>query len=61
MDVVPLAQLAERSSAFGFMELRDRQPVFRNNQVEGTERAARRLGELVRLLYEWGDRAGEFD
>lgn len=47
VDIVPLAQLPERISAFGFMEKTNRTPVFRNNQVQITERAARRLGELL--------------
>jgi len=33
--------------AFAFIELEQRTPVFRNNQVEVTERAARRMGELL--------------
>lgn len=47
VDVVPLVQLPERVSAFTFMEFENRAPVFRNNQVEVTERAARRMGELL--------------
>jgi type II restriction/modification system DNA methylase subunit YeeA len=47
VDVVPLAQLPERVSTFTFMEFENRAPVFRNNQVEVTERAARRMGELL--------------
>lgn len=33
--------------AFAFMELEQRPPVFRNNQVEVAERATRRMGELL--------------
>jgi type II restriction/modification system DNA methylase subunit YeeA len=47
VDVVPLTQLPERVSAFTFMEFENCAPVFRNNQVEVTERAARRMGELL--------------
>ncbi len=47
VDVVPLEQLPERAGAFAFMECGDKTPVFRNNQVEVTERAARRMGELL--------------
>lgn len=58
VDVVPLTQLVERASAFGFMELGNRTPVFRNNQVEITETAARRMGELFQILCERGEKDG---
>ncbi|MGG6295965.1 DNA methyltransferase [Leptolyngbya sp. AN02str] len=45
IDMVALAQLPDRASVFGFMELNERKPVFKNNQVEVTEKAARRLGQ----------------
>lgn len=54
VDIVPLAQLPERISAFAFMEFENRAPVFRNNQVEVTERAARRMGELLVALRKRG-------
>jgi SAM-dependent methyltransferase len=47
VDIVQLTKLPERAGAFGFMELGNRTPVFHNNQVEITERAARRMGELL--------------
>lgn len=47
VDIVPLTQLPDRISAFRFMEQANRTPVFRNNQVQVTERAARRMGELL--------------
>ncbi|MBD2300585.1 DNA methyltransferase [Nostoc sp. FACHB-190] len=47
VDVITLEQLPERAGAFGFMELGEKTPIFRNNQVEVTERAARRMGELL--------------
>ncbi|MBW4477120.1 MAG: N-6 DNA methylase [Tolypothrix brevis GSE-NOS-MK-07-07A] len=47
VDVIPLEQLPERAGAFAFMELGDKTPVFRNNQLVVTERAARRMGELL--------------
>jgi hypothetical protein len=47
VDVIPIEQLPERAGAFGFMELGEKTPIFRNNQVEVTERAARRMGELL--------------
>jgi hypothetical protein len=60
VDRVGLGQLPERASAFGFMELAVRQPVFRNNQLEVTEQAARRMGELFRLLRDRLRKSGEF-
>ncbi|KAM3090110.1 DNA methyltransferase [Phormidesmis sp. 146-35] len=54
VDMIPLVQLPERVSAFAFMEFENRAPVFRNNQVEVTERAARRMGELLVLLKKRG-------
>lgn len=47
VDTTSLEQLPERAGAFAFMELSNRTPVFRNNQVEVTERAARRMGQLL--------------
>lgn len=47
VDTISLEQLPERAGAFAFMELSNRTPVFRNNQVEVTERAARRMGQLL--------------
>ncbi|BAT52297.1 DNA modification methyltransferase related protein [Nostoc sp. NIES-3756] len=47
VDIIPLEQLPERAGAFGFMELEKKTPIFRNNQVEVTERAARCMGELL--------------
>jgi type II restriction/modification system DNA methylase subunit YeeA len=47
IDVIPLLQLPQQLNAFGFMEWSNRTPIFRNNQVEVTERAARRMGELL--------------
>jgi len=43
---------------FGFMEIAKQTPVFRNNQVEITETAARRMGELFKILYQRGDQEG---
>ncbi len=50
VDIVPLTELKNRASAFNFMELGNRTPVFKNNQVEVTEKAARRMGELFKIL-----------
>ncbi|MBG1258946.1 DNA methyltransferase [Nostoc commune] len=54
VDVIALEQLAERAGAFVFMEFGDKTPVFRNNQLEVTERAARRMGELLLELEKRG-------
>jgi SAM-dependent methyltransferase len=48
VEKVAIANLPQRSSAFYFME--GTKPVFNNNQVEVTERAARRMGELFAML-----------
>jgi SAM-dependent methyltransferase len=58
VDKVPVSQLPERAGAFAFMELADRVPVFRNNQVEITEKAAIRMGLLFRELKERGQKQG---
>ncbi|MGB3640900.1 MAG: DNA methyltransferase [Rivularia sp. (in: cyanobacteria)] len=54
VDTVELQKLPDRAGAFGFMELENRKPVFNNNQVEITERAARRMGELLLELEKRG-------
>ena len=50
IDMVPLEQLADRTAVFGFMEVTERKSVFGNNQVEVTEKAAGRMGELYAML-----------
>ncbi len=55
VDMISLGQLPERISAFAFMEFENRKPVFNNNQVEVTERAARRMGELLVELKKRGE------
>ncbi|MFM6622339.1 MAG: DNA methyltransferase, partial [Dolichospermum sp.] len=47
VDKISLEQLPERAGALVFMELGQKTPIFQNNQVEVTERAARRMGELL--------------
>lgn len=44
---ISLEHLPQQASAFGFMEKRPKNPIFQNNQVEVTEKAARRMGELL--------------
>nr|WP_217650454.1 DNA methyltransferase [Spirulina major] len=45
IDTVLLTELPDRTSPFGFMFPREQVSVFGNNQVEVTEKAARRLGQ----------------
>jgi hypothetical protein len=45
IDLVDLVDLPDRAGVFGFMEVHERRSVFGNNQVEVTEKAARRLGQ----------------
>lgn len=47
VDSISLEQLPQQASAFSFMERANLTPVFRNNQVEVTDRAARRMGQLM--------------
>ena len=47
VDKIFLEELPARSGALAFMELGQKTPIFQNNQVEVTERAARRMGELL--------------
>ncbi|WP_016953022.1 DNA methyltransferase [Anabaena sp. PCC 7108] len=54
VDKITLEQLPERSGALVFMELGQKTPLFQNNQVEVTERAARRMGELLLELEKRG-------
>ena len=50
IDTLALADLPDRVATFGFMEVTERQSVFGNNQVEVTEKAAGRMGELYQIL-----------
>ncbi|AFZ25186.1 N-6 DNA Methylase [Cylindrospermum stagnale PCC 7417] len=54
VDKITLEQLPERAGALVFMELGEKTPVFQNNQVEVTVRAARRMGELLLELEKRG-------
>ncbi|TAF51542.1 MAG: class I SAM-dependent DNA methyltransferase, partial [Oscillatoriales cyanobacterium] len=45
VDLVKLVDLPDRVTVFGFMERIEQRSVFGNNQVEVTEKAARRLGQ----------------
>ena len=51
VDMVAIADLPNRASAFRFMEIAvNTTPVFRNNQVEVTLKTAWQLGKLYKLL-----------
>lgn len=50
VDIVKLEDLGKRYSAFNFMARVESKPIFRNNQVDVTEKAGRRLGELFQIL-----------
>ncbi len=52
LDIIALKQLPARSPAFAFMESVARRPIFKNNQVEITEKAASRMGMLLEMLIE---------
>lgn len=47
IDLIALEDLPQRASALAFMELENRKPIFHNNQVEVTENAAQRMGQLL--------------
>jgi len=54
MDRISTEDIAERAGAFAFMEDKKKAPVFRNNQVEVTERAAKQMGALLLELEKRG-------
>ncbi len=58
VDKILLEQLPQRIGAFSFMEIGGKNPIFNNNQIEVTERTARRMGELYQLLFERGKNKG---
>jgi methylase of polypeptide subunit release factors len=58
VDKIPLSKLPESASAFGFMEVEEKTPIFANNQIEITQKTARKMGELCELLKERGKRQG---
>ncbi len=61
VDRILLTKIPERAGAFTFMEIANRQPVFRNNQVEVTETAAKRMGQLFQELQERGKKQQLFN
>ncbi|MGL5509582.1 MAG: DNA methyltransferase, partial [Microcoleaceae cyanobacterium] len=58
VDRVKITELINRVSAFNFMERGNRLPIFQNNQVEITETAARRMGELFQVLKKRSRKSG---
>lgn len=50
VDIIPLNDLIKRASAFNFMEFGNVTPVFKNNQIQVTENAARYMGQLFQIL-----------
>ncbi|MGI0479559.1 DNA methyltransferase [Geminocystis sp. CENA526] len=50
VDTVSIEDLGKRYSAFNFMARVESKPIFNNNQVDVTEKAGRRLGELFQIL-----------
>ncbi|MFB2818436.1 DNA methyltransferase [Umezakia ovalisporum] len=54
VDEISLEHLPQRAGAFSFMEFGNKTPLFKNNQVEVTERAARPMGELLLELQNRG-------
>ncbi len=54
VDIIHLDELPQRDASFGFMRGSKVTPLFRNNQTEITEKAARRLGDLYHALIERG-------
>jgi hypothetical protein len=54
MDRVSTEDIPERAGAFAFMENEKKVPIFRNNQVEVTERTAKQMGALLLELEKRG-------
>jgi len=56
VDIIALEDLPKRIPAFSFLEAKNLRPQFKNNQVEITEKAARRLGDVLHSLLERGEK-----
>jgi type II restriction/modification system DNA methylase subunit YeeA len=54
VDQIKLDELVHQEGAFRFMRSATYAPIFRNNQVELTEKNAKRVGELYQALLERG-------
>ncbi|MCH8978774.1 MAG: class I SAM-dependent DNA methyltransferase [Armatimonadetes bacterium] len=55
MDKVKIADLPERYDAFGFMQVVDRKPKFKNNLVEVTRKAAGRVSDVYNTMVKRGE------
>ncbi|MBP0002225.1 MAG: class I SAM-dependent DNA methyltransferase [Cyanobacteria bacterium SBC] len=58
VDRIALEDLPQRLGAFRFMEIGGQNPIFNNNQVEVTERSARRMGEFYQTVFDRGRKRG---
>ncbi|MEM8674256.1 MAG: DNA methyltransferase [Cyanobacteria bacterium P01_G01_bin.67] len=58
VDMVRLEDLPTRASAFGFMEINDKTPIFANNQTEVTKETAHKMGELYEIIRQRGEKSG---
>ncbi|GAP95041.1 DNA methyltransferase [Leptolyngbya sp. NIES-2104] len=58
VDVIKLDELVHRSSALNFMGKANHAPIFRNNQVEITEKNAQLIGDLYQTLLKRGRQQG---
>jgi type II restriction/modification system DNA methylase subunit YeeA len=61
VDIISLEKLPERASAFRFLEKENHPPIFHNNQVEVTEKAARRMGDLFQMLKKRKEQTKTYD
>ncbi len=55
VDKIPLADLPQRASAFAFLLPKAGKPLFNNNRVEVTRKAAAKLAELFNSLRQRGE------
>ena len=58
VDLVRIEDLPARVSAFGFMEIESKPPIFENNQTEVTKETAREMGELYEIIRQRGEKEG---
>ena len=57
VDQIKLNELVHQEGAFRFMRSMTHAPIFRNNQVELTEKNAQKVGDLYQALLERGQRS----
>ena len=58
MDIVPVVQMTERASAFGFMLPVEREPLFENNRVDVTREAADKVAAVFNMMVRRGEERG---